>query len=339
MSIILEAIKKALLEGEARVTNESSTLTSSGSGIGGNIVFDDAFASLRQANPLRQHARQIPIKGSDAAFVVKTGNALNQTNPWGYAFTPNDGNPGMATSYWQISTKVLAATVPVRTAVLSDINALDESIVMDLALEFSAVEAASMVQNDDQAGSTTTTTGGTAGLRGLNYYPSGSSAQFGSNGPASSDGMHTILTVDYDAGTGLVYNDMVALASALPSQYWNFDTTAWHMHPNTILQLRELTGGNGLPVFLEVGQTGGDAVGNIFGHVVVANPYMDEAGLGKFPVYLADWSRFLTIGDNEEMVIRRYDQTAPGFITLFAEKRVVSTVRDVFAGVRLLGAA
>lgn len=339
MSIILEAIKKALLEGEARVTNESSTLTGSGSGIGGNIVFDDAFASLRQANPLRQYSRQITAKGSDVAFVVKTGNALNQTNPWGYAFTPNDGSPGIATSYWQISTKVLAATVPVRTAVLSDINALDESIVMDLALEFSAVEAASMMLNDDQAGSTTTTTGGTAGLRGLNSYPSGSAAEFGTNGSASTDGLHTVLTVDYDAGAGLIYNDMVALASALPSQYWNFDTTAWHMHPNTILQLRELTGGNGLPVFLEVGQTGGDAVGNIFGHVVIANPYMDEAGLGKFPVYLADWSRFLTIADNEEMVIKRYDQTAPGFITLFAEKRVVSSIRDVFAGVRLVGAA
>jgi hypothetical protein len=39
------------------------------------------------------------------------------------------------------------------------------------------------------------------------------------------------------------------------------------------------------------------------------------------------------------MVIKRYDQTAPGFITLFAEKRVVSSIRDVFAGVRLVGAA
>jgi len=338
MSIILEAIKKALLEGEARVINETgSTLTGSGSGIGGNIVFDDAFASLRQANPLRQFSRQIPVKGSDAAFVVKTGNALNQTNPWGYVFSPNDGDPGMATSYWQISTKVLAATIPVRTAVLSDINALDESIVMDLALEFSAVEAASMMSNDDQAGSSTTATGAGAGLRGLNSYTSGSTAAFGSNGSATTDGMHTILTVEYDSDAGLVYNDMVALASALPSQYWNFNTTAWHMHPSTILQLRELTGGNGLPVFLEVGQTNGDAVGNIFGHVVIPNPYMDEEGDGKFPVYLADWSRFLTIGDNEEMVIKRYDQAAPGYVTLFAEKRVVSTVRDVFAGVRLIG--
>jgi hypothetical protein len=30
------------------------------------------------------------------------------------------------------------------------------------------------------------------------------------------------------------------------------------------------------------------------------------------------------------------EQTAPGFITMFAEKRMVSTVRDPFAGVRLI---
>jgi hypothetical protein len=52
-------------------------------------------------------------------------------------------------------------------------------------------------------------------------------------------------------------------------------------------------------------------------------------------VYLADWSRFLTIADNEEMTIKRFDQTSPGFVTLWAEKRMVSTIRDVFAGVRL----
>ena len=62
---------------------------------------------------------------------------------------------------------------------------------------------------------------------------------------------------------------------------------------------------------------------------------MDEVGDGKFPVYLADWSRFVTIADREEFTVKRFDQTQPGFITLFAEKRVVSTVWDVFAGVRL----
>jgi hypothetical protein len=52
---------------------------------------------------------------------------------------------------------------------------------------------------------------------------------------------------------------------------------------------------------------------------------------------LANWDQFLTIADAEEMNIKRFDQTAPGFITLFAEKRLASTIRNPFAGVFLVG--
>ena len=336
-TLIYEAIKKALVEGESKLTlNEASDLTGSGSGIGGRTIYDDSFAALRMANPIRTYARQITTIGSDEAFVAKTGNATNPDNPWGYTFTPNVGTPGEDTSYWQIPVKVISAQIPIRTAVLSDINNLEESVVMDLALEFLQQEALSMMNNDDQSGSGTTTTGAEYGLRGLNYYPSSTSeASFGTNGSALDDGIHTVLTVAQGAEF-IAYNDITALASALPAQYWNFDTTCWMMHPTTIQNLRELTGGNGMPVFLEVGNANGSAVGNIFGHEVIPNPYVDvEGGTGKFPVYLADWSRFVTIADNEEFTFKRFEQTQPGFVTLYAEKRMVSTIRDVYAGVRL----
>lgn len=332
-TLIYEAIKKALIEGEAKITaNEASALTGSGSGVGGRVIYDDAFASLRMANPLRKYARQIATIGSDEAFVVKKGGATDPANPWGYSPSYNAGDE--STAFWQISTKVISASIPIRTAIMSDIDNLEEAVVQDLALEFLQVEANSMMLNNDQSGSTTTTTGATAGLRGLNYYPSGASASFGTNGSGLTNGLHTVKTVA-QAGASLAYNDITALASALPAQYWNFDTTAWMMHPSTIESLRELTATGGMPVFLEVGNANGSAVGNIFGHEVIVNPYMDVVGNGKFPVYLADWSRFLTIADNEEMTIKRFDQTAPGFVTLWAEKRMVSTIRDVFAGVRL----
>ena len=337
-TLIYEAIKKALVEGESKVTfNESSDLTGSGSGIGGRTIYDDSFAPLRMANPIRTYARQITTIGSDEAFVAKTGNATDPTNPWGYTFTPNVGTPGEDTSYWQIPVKVISAQIPIRTAVLSDINNLEESVVMDLALEFLQQEALSMMFNNDQSGSITTTTGAEYGLRGLNSYPySTSAASFGTNGSALDDGLHTVLTVAQGAEY-ITYNDIANLASALPAQYWNFDTTCWMMHPTTIRNLRELTGtGSGLPVFLEVGDQDGSAVGNIFGHAVIPNPYMDvEGGTLKYPVYLADWSRFVTIADNEEFTFKRFEQTQPGFVTLYAEKRMVSTIRDVYAGVRL----
>jgi hypothetical protein len=68
----------------------------------------------------------------------------------------------------------------------------------------------------------------------------------------------------------------------------------------------------------------------VFGFPVIPNPYLSAA----FPIYLANWPRFLTIGDTEQFNVQMYEQTAPGFVTMYAEKRVVSTVLSPFAGVR-----
>jgi HK97 family phage major capsid protein len=66
---------------------------------------------------------------------------------------------------------------------------------------------------------------------------------------------------------------------------------------------------------------------------------MSVTGAGTYPVYLAEWERFVSIADREEMSIQLLEQTQAGFITFFGEKRVASTIRDVFAGVRLVGPA
>jgi HK97 family phage major capsid protein len=337
--IILEAIKTALTDkngNEVKVNlKEASALTGSGSGVGGRVIYDDAFASLRMANPLRVSSREITTIGSDQAFVVKTGNATNPTNPWGYPVNVNTGTPNIATSFWQLPLQAITAQLPVRTAVMSDINNLDPAIVGDLLLEFSQQEALSMILNNDQAGSTTTSTGATSGLRGLNYYPSGSSAAFGTSGSGATAGLHTVKTVSTATGGAIGYNDIAALASALPAQYWSLPGTSWHMHPSTILALRELVSSSGQPLFVEVGDSDGGAVAHVFGFPVVPNPYMQTVASGAFPVYLANWDKFLTIVDHEEFSIQRLEQTQPGTVTLYAEKRVCSTIRDVFAGVRL----
>lgn len=344
MNLIFEAVKTAIKEGEAVVNlKEASSITGSGSGIGGRVIYDDAFASLRLANPLRYVSRVITTSGSDEAFVVKKGNAtLIQTstnNSWGYDVKTNEGNESVA--FWQISLKAITATVPVRTAVLDDIDALEEAIVGDIMLEFAQQEGLSMVLNNDlSTGDATPQTGQTYGLRGLNYYAgSTTAAAWGNNGSSTAAGRHTMLQVEQASATALAYDDITGLASALPAQYWNKPTTAWIMHPSTIMALRELKDLNNLPVFLELGESDGYAVGHIFGMPVIPNPYMDQIGDGKYPVYLAEWDKFLTIADNEEMRIQMLEQTQPGFVTIFAEKRVCSTIRDVYAGVRLVGVA
>lgn len=339
-SAIYQGIKEALVEGQSVVNlREASTLTGSGSDVGGRVIYDDAFASLRLANPIRQVARQINTIGSDQAFVVKTGNSQDTTNPWGYGINTNEGSPNQETSFWQLPIRDVNAVLPIRTAILSDINNLEETVVMDLALEFSQVEAQSMMLNNDQAGSTTTAYGATSGLRGLNSYPgSTSAAAFGSNGSAITNGIHTVLEVQQASAGAVVYDDLANLMAALPAQYLFKPTTCWMMHPTTIGAIRKLKGSTGgSPMFVEAGDDDGGAVIYIFGHRVIPNPYMETAGSGNNPVYLADWERFVTIADNDQMSIKRFEQTAPGFVYLFAEKRVCSTILDVFAGVRLIG--
>ena len=344
-SVILNGIKEALKHGESTINlKEASSLTGSGSGVGGRVIYDDAFASLRLANPLRKVSRIIDTIGSDEAFVVKTGNATliqsGTDNPWGYPINSNTGSPNISTSFWQLPVRCINASVPVRTAVLSDINYLEETIAMDLALEFSQQEALSMMLNNDQSGSTTVQTGATSGLRGLNSYTgSTSSASFGSSGSAITNGLHTVLQVAQASASAVSYDDLANLMGALPAQYLFKPSTAWMMHPSTIQALRKLKASSSNVInFIESGEEDGGAVVYIFGHPVIPNPYMDVAGSGKYPVYLANWERFVTIADNEEMKIQLLEQSAVGFITFYAEKRVCSTIRDVFAGVRLYGA-
>lgn len=342
-SVILNGIKEALKHGESTINlKEASSLTGSGSGVGGRVIYDDAFASLRYANPLRKVSRVINTIGSDEAFVVKTGDATliqsGSNNPWGYGVNSNVGN--YATSFWQLPVRCINATVPVRTAVLSDINYLNETIAMDLALEMSEQESLSMMFNNDQAGSTTVNYGATSGLRGLNSYTgSTSAAAFGTSGSAITNGLHTVLQVAQASASAVSYDDLANLMASLPAQYLFKPSTAWMMHPTTIGALRKLKASSSNVInFIESGEEDGGAVVYIFGHPVIPNPYMDVAGSGKYPVYLANWERFVTIADNEEMKIQLLEQSAVGFITFYAEKRVCSTIRDVFAGVRLYGA-
>lgn len=343
MSLILESVKKALLEGSATVNlNEASALTGSGSDVGGRVIYDDAFAPKREHNPLRDGSRIIQTIGSEQAFVAKTGNATlieNSTNnPWGYGVNNNTGLPNIATSFWQLPVRSINAGLPIRTAVMSDIDLLEEAIVDDLRMEFAQQESLSMMFNSDQAGSTTVNYGATSGLRGLNSYTgSTTAAAFGTSGSAITNGLHTVLQVAQATAAAVTYDDLANLQAALPSQYLYKDTTGWIMHPTTIGALRKLKASTTANNFIEVGDDDGGAVLYIFGHRVICNPYMDVAGAGKFPVYLAEWSQFFTIADYQEMSLQRFDQTEPGFIYLFAEKRVCSTVRDVFAGVRLVG--
>lgn len=334
---------------------EASQLTAGGDGKGGRTAYDPVFVALRLYNPLRGVSRTVATDGSSYQFRVKTGNAGAQ---WGYAIQ-NNGTPTTEnTSIWQLVLKDINVQFPIRTAALDDIDGLEANVVDDMLAEFAQAEAASMITNDDQTGTgTTVTTGGADGLRGLDQYGGANAtytggttsvSAFGSSGTSSTSGLHSLATYDqittngFGTANNVQFKDIVNMVYALPQQYWT--PSAKFMINNTMLAaIRGLVDDNGTPVFERMHPAAEDGiVGKLLGFDVVVNSYVDapnaagaSAGTtSKYPMFFADWSRYHTIIDRLNMVMRRYDQTLPGFITFFGEKRLATSVRDPFAGVR-----
>lgn len=333
---------------------EASALTGSGAGIGGRTAYDPVFHRLRLANPLRGVSRNVSTDGSTYQFRAKVGNA---GPAWGYAIQNNGSATTEATSIWQLNLKDLNVQFPIRTAALDDIDGLESNVVDDMLVEFSQAEGASMISNNDQSGSTTTATGATDGLRGLDSYGGAnatyaggtiSTAAFGSSGTAASDGMHSLATYDQltTNGNGAVNNvsfeDIITFLHSLPQQYWS-NGNKFLVSPLMLAGIRGLKDDNGTPVFERMSPLVYEGiVGKLLGYDVVVNAYVDSpvaagASAGTtslYPMYFGDFSRGHTIVDRLNMVLRRYDQTQPGFITFYGEKRLCSSVVDPFSIIR-----
>lgn len=334
---------------------EASALTGSGNNQGGRTAYDPVFVALRLANPLRGVSRTVATDGSSYQFRVKTGNA---GAAWGYGIQNNGAATTEDTSIWQLVLQDLNVQFPIRTAALDDIDGLEANVVDDMLAEFAQAEALSMIQNNDQ-GSTSLPYGGSNGLRGLDQYAGANAtytggtvttAAFGSSGTGSTSGLHSLATYDQLTTNGntvgaanITFKDVVNFVYSLPQQYWT-ESAKFVINPVLLSQIRGLVDTNGTPIFERMSplETNG-IVGRLLGFDVVVNKYVDtpsqtttgSAGTNSlYPMYFADWSRFHTIVDRLNMVMRRYDQTLPGYITFFGEKRLATSVRDPNAGVR-----
>lgn len=337
--------------------NEASQLTAGGDGKGGRTAYDPVFVALRMYNPMRGLSRTVATDGSSYQWRTKTGNAGAQ---WGYAIQNNGASTTENTAIWQIVLKDINVQFPIRTAALDDIDGLEANVVDDMLAEFAQQEALSMIQNNDQTGTGSTSAyGGADGLRGLDQYPGANSVYaggttstpaFGSSGTGSTSGLHSLATYDQITTNGntvgannITYNDVINLIYALPQQYWT-DSARFVISPILLNAIRGLKDDNGAPIWNRTeGLSVDGIVGNLLGFDVVVNKYLDTpsqtttgtAGTNSlYPMYFADWSRFHTIIDRLNMVMRRYDQTLPGYITFFGEKRLATSVRDPNAGVR-----
>ena len=355
---------------------EDSQLTGSGAGVGGRTFYDPVFHPLRLMNPMRGVSRTVATDGSTYQFRAKVGNAGAM---WGYPINNNTSagagipNPTTEnTSIWQLNLKDINTQFPIRTAALDDIDGLESNVIDDMLSEFSQQEGLSMIQNNDQATPSTVLYGGTNGLRGLNQYAGAASiyaggqittAAFGSSGTASTDGLHTLATYDQlipngsDAngagnGVGLFnnvqYKDIVNFIYNLPQQYWT-PSAKFVVNPLMLAAIRGLVDNNGRPIYIDGLARNDGIVGTLLGFDVVVNKYVSNplitttpspsVNTNAYPMYFGDWSRGHTIVDRLNMILRRYDQTQPGFITFYGEKRLASSVVDPFSIIRYRSAA
>lgn len=341
-------------EGEHQAyLTEASTLTGSGAGIGGRTAYDPVFHKLRLLNPMRGVSRNVATDGATYQFRVKTGNA---GAAWGYAIQNNGGATTEATSIWQLNMQDINVQFPIRTAALDDIDGLESNVVDDMLQEFSQQEGLSMILNNDQSGSTTTAYGATDGLRGLNQYPGNngsyaggtiSTAAFGSSGTAATNGLHSIATYDQTTTNAAAsvnnvkYIDLIQFVHNLPQQYWNAGN-CFVINPIMLAGIRGLVDSNGTPVFERMSPLIYDGiVGKLLGFDVVVNTYLNTptsagsaATTSLYPMYFGDFQRGHTIVDRLSMVLRRYEQTLPGSITFYGEKRLCTSVVDPFAIIR-----
>ena len=332
---------------------EASTLTGSGAGIGGRTAYDPVFASLRLENPMRGVSRSVATDGSTYQFRAKTGDA---GAGWGYPVVNNTAATTEATAIWQLNMKDLNVQFPIRTAALDDIDGLESNVVSDMLAEFSQREAISMITNNDQGAATVTGGGGSDGLRGLNQYPGAnatytggttSASSFGSSGTASSDGLHNLATYDQLTTNGnalannVVYKDIVNFVYALPQAYWT-PNAKFIINPVMLSAIRGLVDDQKRPIYVDGLSRDDGIVGKLLGFDVVVNTYVNapskasaSAGTDNlYPMYFGDFTRGHTIVDRLNMVLRRYDQTLPGSITFYGEKRLATSIVDPFALVR-----
>jgi len=336
---------------------EASALTAGGNNQGGRTGYDPTFVALRLANPMRGLSRTVATDGSSYQFRVKTGNA---GAAWGYTIQNNGSTTTEDTTIWQLVLQDVNVQFPIRTAALDDIDGLEANVVDDMLVEFAQTEALSMVQNNDQAAqSGTNPYGGTNGLRGLDQYAGAnatyaggttSAAAFGSSGTGSSSGLHSLATYDQLTSnvntvglSNITYKDVINTIYALPQQYWT-PNTKFMVNPVLASAIRGLQDTNGRPIYNAMESFSPDGIiGQLLGFDVVMNKYLDNpsqtttaaaATLSLYPMYFGDWSRAHTIIDRLNMVMRRYDQTLPGYITFFGEKRLATSVRDPNALVR-----
>lgn len=224
--------------------------------------------------------------------------------------------------------------------------------VLYTAAEETAANTANPGQTLIRAGGVKTPAVGTNygalnGLRGLDYYTGQPADGASVASSISATGAHTIATLSIARLSALTADNITDLVGLLPASVWYTPSQiAFHAHPDAIKQLRKLKDTSGYPIYFDIlGEEnlysdGARPVGFLNGVKLIANPNLSvsESAGNNYPIYVGVWDKAVEIVDNGEVDVFAYKGTLPGFTTLFAEKKVATTVKDptVLARLRLV---
>ena len=321
--LLIETVRKMAkskgTQSEKITLEEAAGLQGSGTGAGGHVGYDPVFWALRYGNPLRQLSRIVTWTSSDYQFTAKVGNA---GATWGYPVANNTAATTVGTTIWNVQLLDINTQFPIRTAAIDDINGLENAITEDAMIEFSATEATSMIQ-------------GTAAteIKGIDTYTAAATAAYATSGSQN----HTIKGITVANKAAFNHQTVVNLIYGLPIQYRG-PGASFMASTDALQTIRGLQDTNGRPIYIDSPNADG-VIGKLMGFPIIENPYMDAFGAAGRPLYFANWERFHTIVDYNELTIKKYDQTQPGFVTWYFEKRVNASIRDPFAGIALTSTA
>ena len=169
----------------------------------------------------------------------------------------------------------------------------------------------------------------------------------GTSGTGATAGLHSIATYDqlttngYAGTSQMVFADLINFLHSLPQQYWS-NGNKFMVSPMMLAAIRGMVDDNKTPVFERMAPGVSDGiVGKILGYDVVVNNYVDSpysvgtvGTTSKYPMYFGNWQKGHTIVDRLNMVLRRYDQTQPGYINFYGEKRLSCSAVDPYSIIR-----
>lgn len=322
--------------------NEATSLTSSGSGIGGRTDYHKQFVASRAGNTLRDIGFKVVTTGSDYQFRAKTGNG---GATYGYPIQNDGAATTVGSAVFNETLHDINCRFAVRNAVLSDVDGLESNIIGDLLAEIDQVEARAWIGGAASAGTQTAAYTG----KSLNGY-GGSNAAF-TAGTASTaaftanTGAHSIATLDQKTAStataaNITFEDVIGLLYTIaPQNRANVVFTG-----STVLTaaIRSMKDTSGAPVFDRINTMTADGmIGTLLGRPYYENAYMDSplAATGsRFPLWVGAFGsdRGFVVVDRMNVVVNRYDQTIPGSTTFYIEKRGAAAIADpeLFARLR-----